>query len=293
MITKAGTVAVIGRPNVGKSTLCNALCGEKISIVSPKPQTTRNRISAVFAEGDTQVVLLDTPGFHVPRTRLGENMVKSIRDSVSGVDLVLLVVSPHNEPGELEKELIQKIKGTGAPAFLVINKVDETEKDALLPIIAAYGEMYGFKDIVPVSALKKDGVALLKSLILPLMPKSAELFPAGVSTDQTDRFFVSEIIREKVLWYMRDEIPHGVAVTVDKLSEAKGGLVVVEATIYCEKNTHKGMLIGKNGEMLKRIGMSARKELEEIYEGKVLLNLWVKVKENWRDSANGMGQMGY
>ena len=293
MITHSGLVAVIGRPNTGKSTLVNAMLGEKLSIVSPKPQTTRHRICAVLQEGHIQLVLLDTPGFHAPRTRLGEYMTRVVRESVSETDAALLVVEPRPEVGDTEAELIGQLKKLSCPAYLVINKIDTVDKDSIFGIIDAYKQSHEFVGYVPISAKRKDGVDLLKGLLLPLMPAGPALFPEGAATDTPDKLLIAELVREKVLLFMQDEIPHGVAAVTETLQERADGLIDVQATLYCEKQRHKGMLIGKNGQMLQRIGTAARVELEEMYEGKVALKLWVKVRENWRDNPAALSSLGY
>ncbi len=293
VVTKAGMVAVIGRPNAGKSTLVNKLIGEKVSIVTDKPQTTRHRICAVLNENGVQAVLMDTPGFHKPRTRLGEYMSKVVRESVSGTDAAVLVVEPIASVGDIEKDLISQLAGMKCPAILAVNKIDKVDKAGLLEVIATYSREYGFKAVIPVSALEGDGVDILKGELLPLMPEGPALFPEDVVTDQPDKLLISEIIREKILELMRDEIPHGTAVAVEKLSERPDGLVDIEAVIFCERDSHKGMLIGKKGAMLKSIGAAARAELEEMYEGKVNLQTWVKVSKNWRDKPSALGQLGY
>ena len=293
MITHSGLAAVIGRPNTGKSTLVNAMLGEKLSIVSPKPQTTRHRICAVLQEGPVQMVLLDTPGFHEPRTRLGEYMARVVRESVSETDAALLVVEPVAEVGPAETELLSQLGKLSCPAYLIVNKIDLVEKESIFGIIEAYKNAFDFAGYVPISAKRKDGVALLKDLLLPLMPAGPALFPEGTGTDTPDKLLISELVREKVLLFMQDEIPHGVAVVTESLSERADGLVEIHATLYCEQTRHKGMLIGKNGQMLQRIGSSARLELEEMYEGKVALKLWVKVRENWRDNPGALQSLGY
>lgn len=293
MIERSGLVSVIGRPNTGKSTLVNAMMGEKLSIVSPKPQTTRHRICAVMQEGTTQMTLLDTPGFHAPRTKLGEYMTRVVRESVSDTDAALLVVEPRPEVGETEAELIGQLKRLKCPSFLIVNKIDTIEKELIFDIIQHYKSFHDFTDYVPVSAIKKDGVSLLRDLLLPLMPEGPALFPEGTSTDTPDKLLIAELIREKVLMYMQDEIPHGVAVVTEQLQERDSGMIDIQATLYCEKDRHKGMLIGKNGQMLQKIGSAARAELERMYEGQVALKLWVKVRENWRDNPSVLHTLGY
>ncbi len=293
IITHAGLVAVVGRPNAGKSTLVNKMLGEKVSIVSPKPQTTRHKICAVLSENSAQVVLIDTPGFHHPRTRLGELMAKAAVDSVSGTDAALLVVEPVASVGTLEAELIAQLKKRACPAFLVINKTDTVEKAALLPVIDAYRSAFDFADIFPVSARTGDGVGIVRDTLFGLMPEGAALFPEGMTTDQTDRLLVAELVREQILRQMREEVPHGVAVVTETLNERPDGLVDISVTIYCEQDNHKSMLIGKGGSRLKSLGEAARRELEEIYEGKVNLQTWVKVDKNWRDKISALQRFGY
>lgn len=292
-IERAGMVAVIGRPNAGKSTLVNKLLGEKVAIVTSKPQTTRHRICAVLNEAGTQVVLMDTPGFHRPRTKLGEYMSKVVRESVTGTDAAVLVVEPLPLVGDTERDLIAQLSGMGCPAILAVNKIDTVQKPEILKVIAAYSEYFPFHAIMPLSARAGDGVELLKNELISLMPEGHALFPEGVVTDQPDKLLIAEIIREKILEQMQEEIPHGTAVIVEKLSERADGLVEIEATIFCERESHKGMLIGKRGARLGSIGAAARAELEEMYEGKVNLQTWVKVSRNWRDEQSALGRMGY
>ena len=292
-ITKSGMVAVVGRANTGKSTLVNKLVGEKVSIVTDKPQTTRRRICAVLNEGGVQAVLMDTPGFHKPRTRLGEYMAKVALESVGGNDATLLVVEPFAPPGDIEVELIAQLKGTGCPAILVVNKIDKADKREILPVLAAYSREHSFHSVFPVSALDGDGLDILKKELLGLMPDGHALFPEGMVTDQPDKLLIAELIREKVLEQMWEEVPHGVAVMVEKLSEREDGAIDIEAVIYCERDGHKGMIVGKNGTRIKSLGAAARLELEEIYEGKVNLKTWVKVSKNWRDKPAALGRLGY
>ncbi len=292
-ITHAGIVAVVGRPNAGKSTLINKICGEKVAIVSPKPQTTRRRLSAVCNRESVQMVLLDTPGFHTPRTKLGQFMVKSVRESVGGVDAAVLVVEPVPSVGDIERELIAHCIKRRLPFYLVINKIDTLSREKLLPVIEAYGKETVFDAILPLSAKTGDGVEGLATLLLNAMPPSPALYPEDMAADQTDRELVSEVVREKLLLCLNDEVPHGAAVTVDKLTERKDGLVHIEAVVTCEKESHKGIVIGKNGTMLKKIGSLARAELEEMYGGPVFLKLWVRVRAGWRDSDAQLRNFGY
>ena len=293
MISKTAMITICGRPNVGKSTLTNALAGEKIAIVSNKPQTTRNRITAVCQRGETQFVFLDTPGFHKPRTRLGDYMVNVVRQSVADVDAVVLVVEPVASLGPQERELIASIKAANCPAVLAINKLDTVEPEKLLAVIALYSEAYAFNAIVPISAKTGDGVEELLKELDKLAVESPALFPEGVTTDQPEKQVCAELIREKLLLNLEREVPHGTAVEITRFSERDDGIIDLEATIYCEKASHKGIIIGKHGAMLKKIGEDARKDIEEFMGTKVFLQTWVKVKEKWRDSNSLLRNFGY
>lgn len=293
MISKTAMITICGRPNVGKSTLTNALAGEKIAIVSNKPQTTRNRITAVCQRGETQFVFLDTPGFHKPRTRLGDYMVNVVRQSVADVDAVVLVVEPVASLGPQERELIASIKAANCPAVLAINKLDTVESEKLLAVIALYSEAYAFNAIVPISAKTGDGVEELLKELDKFAVESPALFPEGVTTDQPEKQVCAELIREKLLLNLEREVPHGTAVEITRFSERDDGIIDLEATIYCEKASHKGIIIGKHGAMLKKIGEDARKDIEEFMGTKVFLQTWVKVKEKWRDSNSLLRNFGY
>ena len=293
MISKTAMITICGRPNVGKSTLTNALAGEKIAIVSNKPQTTRNRITAVCQRGETQYVFLDTPGFHKPRTRLGDYMVNVVRQSVADVDAVVLVVEPVASLGPQERELIASIKAANCPAVLAINKLDTVEPEKLLAVIALYSEAYAFNAIVPISAKTGDGVEELLKELDKFAVESPALFPEGVTTDQPEKQVCAELIREKLLLNLEREVPHGTAVEITRFSERDDGIIDLEATIYCEKASHKGIIIGKHGAMLKKIGEDARKDIEEFMGTKVFLQTWVKVKEKWRDSNSLLRNFGY
>ena len=293
MISKTAMITICGRPNVGKSTLTNALAGEKIAIVSNKPQTTRNRITAVCQRGETQFVFLDTPGFHKPRTRLGDYMVNVVRQSVADVDAVVLVVEPVASIGPQERELIASIKAADCPAVLAINKLDTVEPEKLLAVIALYSEAYAFNAIVPISAKTGDGVEELLKELDKFAVESPALFPEGVTTDQPEKQVCAELIREKLLLNLEREVPHGTAVEITRFSERDDGIIDLEATIYCEKASHKGIIIGKHGAMLKKIGEDARKDIEEFMGTKVYLQTWVKVKEKWRDSNSLLRNFGY
>ncbi|MCL2568560.1 MAG: GTPase Era [Oscillospiraceae bacterium] len=293
MIKKTAMVTISGRPNVGKSTLLNALVGEKIAIVTNKPQTTRNRILAVLNRDETQFVFIDTPGYHAPRTRLGDYMVKIIRESVADVDAVILMVEPIANIGVQERHLIDWIKSNGVPSVLVINKIDTVKKEELLEVIALYQAAHAFDAIVPISAQMGDGVAELIRVLDGYALEGPQLFPDDMITDQPERQIVAEIIREKLLLCMQKEIPHGIAVEITKFSERDDGIIDVDAAIYVEKASHKGMVIGKQGAMLRTVGEMARKDIERFMGTKVYLETWVKVKENWRDSAHYLRNFGY
>ena len=294
MSTKSVMVTIAGRPNVGKSTLINRLVGEKIAIVSNKPQTTRNRICGVLTRGDTQLVFIDTPGFHKPRTKLGDYMVDVVRDSVADVDLILLLIEPIDNIGPQEEALIEQIRASGAPAILVINKIDTVQdKERLLSVIAPYSERFRFDAVMPISARYKDGVKELLDECDKYASDSPFFFPEDMTSDQPERQVIAEIIREKLLWNLEREIPHGTAVEITKFSERDNGVIDVDATIYCEKASHKGIIIGKNGAMLKKISSAAREDCERFMGTKVFLQTWVKVKENWRDSDFLIKNFGY
>ena len=295
-ITKTAMITVCGRPNVGKSSLTNALVGEKIAIVSDKPQTTRNRIYGVFERGDTQFVLLDTPGLHKPRSRLGDYMVKVVRESLSEVECALLLVEPIPHVGEPEKVLLRRIQEEDLPCVLCINKIDTVEKkESLLEVIAAYSAEYdGFDAIIPLSARTGDGLDDLLEQLQKYAQEGPRLFPEGMTTDQPDSQVCAEIVREKMLRCLDKEIPHGTAVEVTRFSEREdSGIIDLDVTIYCEKASHKGIIIGKGGEMLKRISSAARRDIEKFMGTKVFLQTWVKVKENWRDNPNFIRSQGY
>ncbi|HIY16007.1 MAG TPA: GTPase Era [Candidatus Intestinimonas stercorigallinarum] len=293
-IKKSGMISIVGRPNVGKSTLTNALVGEKIAIVTNKPQTTRNRICAVVNRGECQYVFMDTPGLHKARTRLGEYMVGVVKESVADVDAVLLLVEPIPNVGVPEAELIGRIKALGVPAVLVINKIDTVEKEKLLEVMQTYQAAHDFQAIVPISAKEGDGVEELLDLLAAYLPEGPQLFPEDMVTDQPERQVCAEIIREKLLLCLDKEIPHGTAVELTKFSERiDSGIIDIDATIFCEKASHKGIIIGKNGAMLKKISSLARKDIEAFMGAKVYLETWVKVKENWRDNVNFIHDVGY
>ena len=292
MITKTGIFSVVGRPNVGKSTLTNALCGSKVAIVSDKPQTTRTRITGVLNRDDCQMIFLDTPGLHKPKTRLGDYMVKVITDTVTDVDTALLLVEPVARIGIPEQMLLDKIKEYDLTAVLVINKIDTVEKETLLAVIAAYTQAHQFEAVVPVSARTGDGLDILVEELKKMCFESPQLFPDGMVSDQPERQLIAEIIREKLLLNLDKEVPHGVAVEIELMKE-ENGVEHISAVIYCERKTHKGIIIGKNGAMLKKVGAEARPEIEELLGCKVFLQLWVKIKEDWRNHPAQIRNFGY
>ena len=293
MITKSAMITICGRPNVGKSTLTNALVGEKIAIVSNKPQTTRNRISAVVSRGSTQFVLMDTPGFHKPRTRLGDYMVNVVKESVADVDAVMLLVEPIANIGKQEEQLIERLKETQVPAVLVINKIDTVEKSTLLEVMAMYSAAHSFDAIIPISAKAHEGLDELMDQLEKYAVEGPQLFPDDMISDQPEKQICAELVREKLLLCLDKEIPHGTAIEVTKFSERDNGIIDMDVTIFCEKASHKGIIIGKQGAMLRKIGEMARTDIEAFMGTKVFLQTWVKVKENWRDSMAQLRNFGY
>lgn len=293
MATKTAMITIAGRPNVGKSTLTNYLVGEKIAIVSNKPQTTRNRICGIVTKEQTQFVFVDTPGFHRPRTKLGDYMVNVTKNSIADVDLTILVVEPIASIGPQEEGLIEQLNARKCPVVLAINKIDTVEKDKLLEVIAVYSEAANFSAIIPISAKTGDGVDMLLEECEKYAIESPFLFPEDSTTDQPERQVMAEIIREKLLWCLDREIPHGTAVEITKFSERDNGIIDIDATIYCEKASHKGIIIGKRGEMLKKISTMARTDCERFMGTRVFLTTWVKFKENWRDNDFLVRNFGY
>jgi GTP-binding protein Era len=285
-------IAIVGRPNVGKSTLLNAILDEKVAIVSKKPQTTRNRITGIHTVGDDQFVFLDTPGMHKPRTRLGDFMVKTANKTLGGVEAAILVVEPREAVGDIEAEFIKRFKEDGMGAILVINKTDSFRAENIAKTIAAYSEAFDFDAVVPVSAKSQKGIDIVVRECERYLYESDWMFPDDIVTDQPERKIASEIIREKMLRMLDEEIPHGVAVTIEEWKE-KRGTVSIRAEIYCEKQTHKGIIIGKGGATIKKIGTFAREDIEKMLDTKVFLDLYVRVKENWRDSDFIISDFGY
>ncbi len=284
-MTKTAFVAIVGCPNVGKSSLLNRMLGQKVAIVTQKPQTTRTRIMGVLTEGETQLVFTDTPGYHRPKTKLGEKMIKAVGDGITGVDACLFVTEPEGEIKETELELLKRLKAEKAPVVLAINKIDTVkQKEQLMERIVQFTSVYDFEAVVPVSALKNENIDVLISELNKLTYESVHFFPDDTLTDQPERVLAGEIIREKMLLLLDKEVPHGVAVSIEKMRERPSGDIMdVEATIYCEKDTHKGIIIGKKGDMLKRISSKARVDMENFFQCKINLQCWVKVKEGWRN----------
>lgn len=291
-MTKTAFIALVGRPNVGKSTLLNTILGEKVAIVSKKPQTTRNRITGIHTVGESQYVFLDTPGLHKPRTKLGDYMVKATTSTLGGVDAAVLVIEAREEVGDIERSLIARFKSDGLPAILVINKVDTVTPVNIAKTIAAYSKEYDFDAVIPLCAKNGKGVDILLSECEKHLYEGEWLFPDDVVTDQPERLVAAEIIREKLLRTLDEEIPHGTAVAIEEWRE-KRGVVSIRAEIYCERATHKGIIIGKGGATIKKIGMYAREDIEKMLDAKVFLDLYVRVKENWRDSDFNISNLGY
>ena len=290
---KSAFVAIIGRPNAGKSSIMNRLLGQKVVIVSDKPQTTRTRVMGVLTVGDNQYVFVDTPGFHKPRTVLGENMVKAAGDGMSDVELCLLIVDAEKKPSEIEKELCKKLKKGKQPAILVINKIDLIkEKTDLLSVILEYNKLYDFAAVVPVSAKNGDGFDGLMEEIDKFAEDGIHMFDEDTLTDQPERVLAAEFIREKLLRTLDKEIPHGTAVVIERFKDRDDGILDIDATIFCEKKTHKGIIIGKGGETLKRVGTLARRDMENFFGCKVNLNCWVKVREGWRNQRAAIHNFG-
>ena len=292
-ITKTAVVSVVGRPNVGKSTLTNKLVGQKVAIVSSKPQTTRTRITGLLNKNGTQYVFLDTPGLHKPRTQLGDYMCKVVTDTVSEVDAAMLVVEPIANIGPAEESLIAQIKAHHMPAVLVINKIDTVKKEELLNVIATYAAAHEFEAVVPISARTGEGLDDLLGELSKYAIEGPQLFPEDMVSDQPERQLVAEIIREKMLRLLDREVPHGVAVGIERWHEREDGLVEINAVIYCEKASHKGIIIGKQGAMLREIGKQARGDIERMLDAKVYLELWDKGKEGWRNNQYQMRNFGY
>ncbi len=290
----SGFVSLVGRPNVGKSTLMNRLIGEKIAIISNKPQTTRNRVQSILTKDDFQIVFIDTPGIHRPRHKLGEYMVKSAETTLNEVDAVLMLIEPTDKIIEADRLIIEKFAKVKSPVILVINKIDTVDRERVFKVIDEYRKLYDFAEIVPISAFEGTNTDELLSVIRKYLPEGPQYFPSDMVTDQPERQIASEIIREKALRLLEDEIPHGIAVEITEMKKRKeGNLVDVRATIFCEKDSHKGIIIGKHGDMLKKIGTKARGDIERLLGSPIYLELWVKVKKDWRDSDFLLKNFGY
>lgn len=290
----SGVVSLIGRPNVGKSTLMNLLIGEKISIISSKPQTTRNKIQSILTTESMQAIFMDTPGIHKAKSKLGDYMVKSAENALNDVDIVMYLIEPYEKIKDSDKAIIERLKRVKTPVFLIINKIDTVEKPVLLGVIESYRKEYDFAEIIPISALKGDNKELLLKNIEKYLPEGPKYFPEDMITDQPERQIVSEIIREKALYLLQDEIPHGIAVEITSMKDRQGkDITDIEATIYCERDSHKGIIIGKQGSMLKKIGSNARRDIQRFLGTQINLQLWVKVKKDWRDSDILLKNFGY
>lgn len=290
--TKTAFITILGRPNVGKSTLLNALLGEKVAIVSKKPQTTRNRITGVLTKEEKQYVFIDTPGLHKPRNLLGEYMMRSAGNALLENDISLFVIEATTELNPAERNALEKLSSLGSKTILIINKIDAVNKVKIAESIAAISSMYNFHAVIPISALNGDGVNIIFEEIEPLLVESQHFFPEDALTDMPEKQLLAEIIREKLLRLTDEEIPHGIAVVIEEFKESKG-LLSVRAEIFCEKETHKRIIIGKNGAMLKKIGTYAREDAEKFFETRIYLDLWVKVKKNWRDKSGSLSDFGY
>jgi GTP-binding protein Era len=289
---RSGYVSIIGRPNVGKSTLLNSILGEKIAIVTPKPQTTRNKIMGIKTLPDAQIIFIDTPGIHRPRHKLGQTMVRTAIEALNEVDVILFMVEPY-EPGKGDRAIIDLLKRVQSPVFLLINKIDIVKKSDILLIIDHFKGLYPFKEIIPVSAIKQDGISLLIKTIHDYLPSGPTYYPDDLITDQMERFMVSEIIREKAMDMTEEELPHSVAVEVAGWKEREDGLISISCNIYVEREGQKAIIIGKRGAMLKSIGSAARVDIEKLLNTKVFLELWVKVKKNWRNDKQLLNELGY
>lgn len=295
MAFKSGFITIIGRPNVGKSTLLNKLAGEKIAIMSDKPQTTRNTIKTVITDDESQMIFIDTPGIHKPKTKLGEYMVNVVYETLNEVDIVLfLVEATDNKPGMGDLKIVEQLKNIKTPVFLIINKIDLVKKDQLLGIIAAFTALMPFKAIIPVSALNNEGTEIIVKEIKNALPEGPKFFPDDMLTDQPEKLIVAELVREKILNLLNDEVPHGVGVEVISFKERENkDIIDIQANIYCEKDSHKGIIIGKEGKMLKRIGSQSRVDIEKLLGTKVYLQLWIKVKPDWRNNNLMLKSLGY
>ena len=290
---KSGFVSIVGRPNVGKSTLMNYIMGEKLSIVSNKPQTTRNNIQTILTTDNYQMIFVDTPGIHKPKHKLGEYMVNSAKDSTNDVDLILFLTNPGEEIGRGDKFILESLKSKKAPVFLVLNKIDEFTQDVVAKSLADFSKEFDFDEIIPISAMKGKNVDKLLELMVEKLPEGPKYYPEDMITDVQERFVVSEIVREKALRTLRDEVPHGIAVDVIQMKQKENGTYHIEVDLICEKDSHKGIIIGKNGQCLKKIGETSRYELERFLRSKVNIKIWVKVRKEWRDNQVLLKELGY
>ena len=290
-MTKCGTVSILGRPNVGKSTLLNQLVGEKISIVSPKPQTTRNKITGILTQDDVQMIFMDTPGLHKSRSKLGDMMNKTIYATADDVDLAVLVAQADKFPGAPEHTLIDRLRKNEIPCILALNKTDAAKKDEILPIIGKYATMYEFAAVVPISARTGDGCDALLKEIEALLPEGEHIFPEDALTDQPERVLAAELVREQLMRALHDEIPHGVVCETERFEELEDGRVEVDVLIVCEKDSHKSIIIGRQGAMLKNVGTAARREIEKMLDTQIFLKLWVKVKNDWKNNAYFLSEL--
>lgn len=287
----SGFIAIIGRPNVGKSTLMNAMVGEKVAIVSNRPQTTRNRIMGISTQEGSQIVFLDTPGLHTPRNRLGEYMMKSAQDALQGIDALIVMVDA-TAVGKQDRAVVEDMSKHKVKKVLVLNKIDLLEPQSLLALIASFAEA-GYDDIIPISARSGDGLKQLKDLLISYLPEGPQYFPSDAITDQPERLICGELIREKALYHLKEEVPHGIGVEMMSIKKLSENLIEIHATIYCERPAHKGIIIGKQGSMLKLIGQEARRDIETLLGSRVHLQLWVKVRENWRNRMDDLRTLGY
>jgi GTPase len=289
----SGFVTLIGRPNVGKSTLMNQIIGQKVAIMSDKPQTTRNKIQGVYTTNESQIVFLDTPGIHKPLSKLGDFMVKVATNTLSEVDVVLFLVDVAEGLGGGDKYIIEQLQGLKTPVILVLNKIDQVHPEALLPVIAQYKDLYNFAEIVPVSALQGNNVTTLLEQITKYLPEGPQYYPADQVTDYPEQFICAELIREKILHLTREEIPHSIAVTIEQMKVEDNGIVHIGAVIFVERDSQKGIVIGKSGALLKEIGKQARKDIEALLGSKIFLELWVKVKKDWRNQERVLRDLGF
>lgn len=290
---KSGFVTIIGRPNVGKSTLLNSIMGEKLSIVSSKPQTTRNNIKTILTKEEYQIIFVDTPGMHKPRHKLGEYMVKIAQDTLKEVDLILFLTNPDEEIGRGDQFILEQLRNLDIPVILVLNKIDENTEERVAKTLKSYSEFFSFTEIIPISAIKNKNVDKLLEIMVKHLPEGPKFYPEDMITDQQERFIISETIREKALRLLSQEIPHGIAVDIITMKKDEKNIYNIEATLLCEKDSHKGIIIGKGGEMLKRISTYARQDMEKFLGTKVYLKLWVKVKKEWRDNTSVLRDLGY